>query len=174
MKQPHFSQEEFEALFAGQFSSDQERREAYQSFRLLIEQLDKTESPTLSAHEKAEIFHRAWPQPVPARSSLWTWLALLRRPAVTFALGIAVGCLLMVAPSPRTTGGRAGPGRRATVLPSNVRARTDIYRGELMQKLYPQIENPKMIVEKTPERAQPQRVLQGTLDNGEIYVVWNL
>ena len=173
MKQPRFSQEEFDTLFAGRFKSDEERREAYQSFRLLIEQLDRTEPPALSAYEKAEIFRRTWPQPASARPSLWTWLAFLRRPAVTFALGVVVGCVLML----------ARPGEPVVVAPAQATERpftveragqTDIYRGELIQKLYPTIENPKMIVEKTPEGAPPQRVLQGTLDNGEIYVVWNL
>lgn len=173
MKQPHFSREEFDALFAGQFPSDQERREAYQSFRLLIEQLDKTEPPALSAYERAEIFRQAWPQPVPVRPSLWMWLALLRRPAVTFALGIVVGCALMIA---RPHEQLATAPAQAAEPPLTVEraGQTDIYRGELIQKMYPQIENPKMTVEKTPESAQPQRVLQGTLDNGEIYVVWNL
>jgi hypothetical protein len=40
--------------------------------------------------------------------------------------------------------------------------------------LYPQIENPKIVVEKAEESAVPQRVLYGTLDEGETYVVWNL
>lgn len=173
MKQPHFSRKEFDTLFAGRFESDEERREAYQSFQLLIEQLDRAEPPTLSAYEKAEIFRRAWPQPASARPSLWTWLAFLRRPAVAFALGIVVGCLLMVA---RPHEQLATAPAQAAEPPLTVEraGRTEVYRGELIQKLYPKIENPKMIVEKTPEGAPPQRILQGTLDNGEIYVVWNL
>ena len=51
---------------------------------------------------------------------------------------------------------------------------TQTYTGKLLQKLYPQVENPKVVVEKTQESSTPQRVLYGTLDKGEIYVVWNL
>ena len=61
--------------------------------------------------------------------------------------------------------------------PSLVIERTgdkEIYSGRIVQELYPQVENPKIVAEKTPESDSPQRVLYGTLDKGEIYVVWNL
>ena len=43
-----------------------------------------------------------------------------------------------------------------------------------LKKLYPQIENPKLVVEKTQQSSPPQRVLYGTLDNGAICIAWNL
>jgi hypothetical protein len=49
-----------------------------------------------------------------------------------------------------------------------------VYKGKVVERLYPQIENPKIVVEKTEESSTPQRVLYGTLDDGEVYVVWNL
>jgi hypothetical protein len=51
---------------------------------------------------------------------------------------------------------------------------TQIYTGRVVERLYPQIENPKIVVERPQKAAAPQRVLYGTLDQGETYVVWNL
>jgi len=48
------------------------------------------------------------------------------------------------------------------------------YEGKILRALYPQIENPRVTVEKNQETADPRRVLQGTLDEGQVYVLWNL
>jgi len=49
-----------------------------------------------------------------------------------------------------------------------------VYKGKVVERLYPQIENPKIVVEKAEGSSPPQRVLYGTLDEGEVYLVWNL
>ena len=48
------------------------------------------------------------------------------------------------------------------------------YEGKILQAMYPQVENPKVTVEKNQETAKSRRVLQGTLDKGQVYVLWNL
>lgn len=53
MKNPRFSLEEFETLFAGKFASQEELRREYDSFLMIVEQLDQAPVPELPAGEKA-------------------------------------------------------------------------------------------------------------------------
>jgi len=59
-------------------------------------------------------------------------------------------------------------------LSAHLACEADGYTGKVVEGLYPQIENPKIVVERPQKSSTPQRVLYGTLDNGETYVVWNL
>jgi hypothetical protein len=51
---------------------------------------------------------------------------------------------------------------------------TQTYKGKMIEDFYPEFENPRVVLEKAGEAMQPQRTLYGTLDNGEVTVVWNL
>jgi anti-sigma-K factor RskA len=151
----------------------------YRSFLAVFEQLDQAPVPELSAHQKAEIFHRSWQGRRRDWSWTWTWLGLFRRPAVTFAIGIVLGCVVMFlamdSRASRTEPEVVGP--LAAAEPSLTVERiqhTQVYKGKAVEQLYPGIENPRIVIEKTRESSTPQRVLYGTLDDGEIYVVWNL
>ncbi len=173
MENPRFSLEEFKMLFAGKFESQEELLEEYKSFLLVFEQLDETSVPELTAGQKAEIFRRSWQPSARRQPGTWAWLSLLKRPAVTFALGLILGgilTLVCIGNQPIT------PVAEAVEPPLAVEHTrfTQTYTGKVLKELYPQIENPKMIVEKTQESSPPQRVLYGTLDEGEVYVVWNL
>ena len=173
MSNPRLSWEEFDRLFPGPFASEQDKQREYQALLLVLEQLDRTPVPELSARERAAIFRRAWPQPAPSRASTWAWLAFWRQPAVTFALGLVLGCTLMLGLI------RQRPDRRQSMpveqqLTIKRTGHVETYGGKVLQALYPQIENPKMVIEKTQESSPPQRVLHGTLDNGRIQVLWNL
>lgn len=173
MTEPRFSREEFERLFAGEFSSPEELQREYAAFLAIVEQLDRAQTPELSAGQKAEIFRRAWRPARPQRSWAWAWLSWLRQPAVTFALGLVLGGAAM------TVGFKSQSDeiQQTAAEPSFAVERTpytQTYTGKVLQELYPQIENPKMVVERKQEAGTPQRVLYGTLDKGEIYVVWNL
>jgi hypothetical protein len=173
MENPRLSLEQFKTLFAGKFESPEELLREYESFLAVFEQLDEANVPELTAGQKAEIFRRSWQPPIPRLSWAWAWLALLKRPAVTFALGLVLGgviTLVSIGNQPIT------PAAKAAEAPLAVEQTrfTQTYTGKALQGLYPQIENPKMIVEKTQETETPQRVLYGTLDEGEVYVVWNL
>ena len=173
MSNPRFSREEFDTLFPGPFASEQERQREYHAFLLVLEQLDGAPVPELSARERAEIFRRSWPQPAQDRPSVGTWLAFWRRPAVTFALGLVLGCILMfTCMRDRPDLPQSTVAERAFTVERI--GHTQTYGGTVLQALYPQIENPKMVVEKTQESSPPQRVLHGTLDNGKINVLWNL
>jgi len=173
MSNPRFSWDEFNTLFPGPFESEQERQREYHAFLLVLEQLDRSPVPELSARERAEIFRHSWPQPSQDRPSIWTWLAPLRRPAATFALGLALGCTLMLG-FMRYQPGQPQPTPVKQQLTVERTRHMETYGGKVLQTLYPQVENPKMVIEETQESSEPQRVLYGTLDNGKIYVAWNL
>ena len=173
MDNPRFSLEEFKALLPDRFESQEKLLSEYHSFLMLLEQLDRLDVPELSDRDKAEIFRRSWQERSQGWSMVWSWLGWLRQPAVTFAAGIILGCVLMVVvtrdrpavPQP------ASPRQALAIERANY---TQIYTGRLVEGLYPQIENPKIVVERSKKASKPQRVLYGTLDEGETYVVWNL
>ena len=173
MDNPRFSLEEFKSLLPDRFESQEKLLSEYHSFLMLLEQLDRPAVLELSDQDKAEIFRRSWRGRSRDSSPVWSWLGLLRRPAVTFAMGIVLGCMLMFA----VAKGRAAvpqPALPQRPLAVERAGYTQIYTGRVVEGLYPQIENPKIVVERPQKSSTPQRVLYGTLDNGETYVVWNL
>ncbi|MHC4517419.1 MAG: hypothetical protein ACYTAS_02415 [Planctomycetota bacterium] len=173
MSNPRFSLEEFNALFPDKFASQEEMQKEYDAFLLVLEQLDQAPVPELSVRERAEIFRRSWPARPQRPSWAWTWLALWRRPAVTFALGLVLGCILMLG----VMSNRPEPTQAIPVAQPFTVERTrhaETYTGKVLQGLYPHIENPTMVVEKTQESSPPRRVIHGTLDDGKIHVLWNL
>ncbi len=173
MHNQHWSFEEFKALFQDSFDSQEELVTEYNSFLQTFEQLDQIPVPDLSYREKDMIFRRSWQGRPQESSLLLTLISLFRRPAVTFVLGIVMGFFLVSAI-------RNGQ----TDLPPSVspdellkiehNKNKQIYKGKIIKELYPQFENPKIVVERAEETSEPHRVLHGTLDDGEIYVVWNL
>jgi hypothetical protein len=92
---------------------------------------------------------------------------------VTFAFGIIVGCIVMSA----VTNNRLRLAQTASagpLLSVEHTKYTQTYKGKMIEELYPEFENPKIVLEKAAASSPPQRTLYGTLDNGEITVVWNL
>jgi len=172
MDNPRFSFEEFKSLFPDRFESQEKLLSEYKSFLMLFEQLDRVPVPELSAGQKADIFRQSWQATSQERSPVRSWLGLLRRPAVTFAAGIVLGCSLMFAVARgRPAVPEASPQQLLAVEHTG---HTQVYTGKLVEGLYPQIENPKIVIERPKQSSSPQRVLYGTLDEGQTYVVWNL
>ncbi|MHC4119840.1 MAG: hypothetical protein ACYSWO_20280 [Planctomycetota bacterium] len=173
MKNQRLSIEEFKALFDDGFESQEELLREYSSFLSTFEQLDQAAVPELSSGQKAEIFRQSWqgrPQECPW---LLTLLNFFRQPALTFALGIAIGCILMsvVTDDPIDLVGTAS----AEELLEIEHTRYSLtYKGKIIDDFYSEFENPRIVLERAGEAEPPQRTLHGTLDNGEIYVVWNL
>ena len=174
MQKQRLSLEEFKALFQDSFESQEELLREYNSYLLIFKQLDQTPVPDLSSKEKAEIFKRSWQGQQREFSWVSAWLDFFKQPAVTFALGIVIGCILTLVvakehrPPPQKT---VSTDQLLTVEHTRY---TQTYKGKIINEFYPQFENPKIVVEKAEESSAPQRVLHGTLDNGEIFVVWNL
>jgi hypothetical protein len=169
-KDKRFTREEFKAMFPGSDKSESEILQDYQSFLQIIEQLDQTTVPELSTREKADIFRHAWIQSSPARSK-WSLVDAWRRLAVTFVLGLALGCVAM-AIYLRPHDSQAAPTN--PVLAVESLGPTQTYTGKTLQSLYPDIENPRLVLEKANQNSDQRRVLYGTLDEGNVYVVWNL
>jgi hypothetical protein len=168
MENPRLSFEEFKALFQDSSKTQEELLREYRSFFSIFEDLDQAPVPDFSREQKTEIFKRAW-QGRPQK----TWIDFVRQPAVTFAVGVIVGCIVMsVAASSRL---RLAQTASAGPLLSVERTKyTQTYKGKMIEEFYPEFENPKIVLEKAAASSPPQRTLYGTLDNGEITVVWNL
>ena len=172
MKKQEISIDEFKAMFPGHYASEAQLQAEYQAFLQTIDQLEQMPTSELPDSVKTEVFRQAWYQ----RRPNWSWdtlAELWRRPAVTFAMGLAFGCLLMFI----ALGGSvkiAQTAQASPMLAVEITGPVQTYTGKTLEGLYPQIENPKLVVEKTDSNASPKRVLYGTLDDGNIHVVWNL
>jgi hypothetical protein len=172
MKNHRLSLEEFREVFAGRFESQEQLLREYNSFLSTFEQLDQAAVPELSSGQKAEIFRRSWS----GRPQESAWILILlnffRQPALTFALGIVVGCIVMsaVRNDPIDLTATASADELLEVEHTRY-SRT--YKGKIVDDFYSELENPRIVLEQAGEDAQPQRTVHGTLDNGEIYVVWN-
>ena len=173
MQNQHLSFEEFKAYFQDSFDSQEELMTEYNSFLMIFKQLDQMPVPDLSYREKANIFRRSWQKQPQEPSLIFTWLGLFRQPAVTFVLGIVIGCFLMsvVMNDPIDLTGTASADELLEIEHTRY-SRT--YKGKIIDEFYSEFENPKIVLEKAGQDAPPQRTLHGTLENGEIYVVWNL
>lgn len=173
MKKQHLSLEEFKALFQDSFASQEELQKEYRIFLRIFEHLDQTTVPDLPCEEKDEMFKRAWQEQPQKSSWVLTWLDYFRQPAVTFALGIIIGCIVMSL----VMNNRLNLTQTVSADPLLTVERTrytQTYKGKIIDEFYSEFENPKIVHEKAGESSPSQRTLYGTLDNGEIYVVWNL
>ena len=173
MKNQLLSLEEFKAFFHDSFESQEELLSEYNSFLSTFEQLDQAAVPELSSGQKAEIFRQSW-QGRPQESSwILTLLDFFRQPALTFALGIVIGCILMsvVKNDPIDLAGTASADELLEIEHTRY---SKTYKGKIINDFYSEFENPEIVLEKAGESSPQQRTLHGTLDNGEIYVVWNL
>ncbi|MFC1633417.1 hypothetical protein ACFL5Z_01135 [Planctomycetota bacterium] len=173
MEKQRMSFEEFKALFQHTFESQEELQKEYRSFLSMFEHLDRTEVPDFSSEEKAAIFKRAWLERPQKSSWILTWIDFFRRPAVAFALGIVIGCVVM---SFAVNGelDLTQPASADPLLTVERTRYTQTYKGKMIEEFYPEFENPRIVLEQAGESSPPQRTLYGTLDNGEITVVWNL
>jgi hypothetical protein len=173
MKNQRLSFEEFKALFHDDFETQEELLTEYNDFRSTFEQLDQATVPELSCAQKDEIFRQSWQGRAQEPSRMYAWVNWLRQPALTFAFGIIIGCILMsvVTDNPIDLTGKANADELLEVEHTRY-SRT--YKGKIIDEFYSEFENPRIVLEKAGETGRPQRTLHGTLDNGEIYVIWNL
>jgi len=154
-------------------------RREYESVRRFLQTLQDQPVPDLSPAERTQIFERAWSERRNRQSPaargfihLWAWL---RKPALTFALGI--GCGLAFAgiamksePPVAPVGNAARPAIRVDTYDA-----TQTIQGEAVKKMYPFLENPILVVgKKSQESEEPHHVLYGTAENGSIQIVLNL
>ena len=173
MKNHRLSLEEFKELYQDSFESQAELLSEYNSFISTFEQLDQADVPELSSGQKAEIFRQSWQDRPQEPSLILTWLNLFRKPAVAFALGILIGCILMsvVMNNPIELVGTASADELLEIEHTRY---SSTYKGKIIDDFYSEFENPKIVLEQAVESEPSQQTLHGTLDNGEIYVVWNL
>jgi hypothetical protein len=139
----------------------------------MFEHLDRIEVPDLSSEEKAAILNRAWLERPQKSSWILTWIDFFRQPAVAFIFGLVIGCAVMfVATNEKLD--LTQPASAEPLLTVEHTRYTQTYKGKMIEEFYPEFENPRIVLEQAEESSAPQRTLYGTLDNGEVTVVWNL
>ena len=173
MEKQRLSFEEFKDLFEHTFESQEELQKEYHTFLSMFEDLDRTEVPDFSSEEKAAIFSRAWLERPQKTSLILTWINFFRQPAVAFVLGIVIGCMVMSNAKDKRLD-IAQPVLADPMLTVEHTKYTQTYKGKMIEGFYPEFENPRIVLEKAENSSTPQRTLYGTLDKGEITVVWNL
>jgi hypothetical protein len=173
MKNQRLSFEEFKALFHECVETQEELRSEYNAFLSTFEQLDQSTVPEMTCAQKDEIFRQSWQGRAQEPSWILAWIHWFRQPALTFAFGIVIGCVLMsvVMNDPIDFTGKANAEELLEVEHTRY-SRT--YKGKIIDEFYSEFENPRIVLEKAGEAGPAQRTLHGTLDNGEIYIVWNL
>ena len=173
MKNHRLSLEEFKEYFKDTFESQAELLSEYNSYLSTFEQLDQADVPELSSEQKDEIFRQSWQDRPQESPWIFTLLNFFRQPALTFVLGIVIGCILMsvVVNEPIELFGTASADELLEIEHTRY---SSTYKGKIINDFYSEFENPKIVLEKAGETTQQQRTLYGTLDNGEIAVVWNL
>ena len=173
MRKQHLSFDEFKELFQHTFESQEELQAEYQAFLSMFEHLDQTPMPNFSSEEQATIFKRAWLERPQKSSWIVTWIDFFRQPAVAFALGIVMGCFVMfIAKNEKLD--LTQPASAEPMLTVEHTKYTQTYKGKMIEAFYPEFENPRIVLEREDESSPPQKTLYGTLDHGEITVVWNL
>ena len=173
MKNHRLSLEEFKELFQDSFETQAELLSEYNSYLSTFEQLGQATVPELSSEQKAEIFKQSWQDRPQEASWIFTLLNFFRQPALTFAIGIAIGCVMMsviINDHIELTGTASA----YELLEIDHTRYSRTYKGKIIDDFYSEFENPKIVLEKAGQTAPEQRTLHGTLDNGEIYIVWNL
>ena len=173
MKKQRMSFEEFKTLFQHTYASQEELQKEYDTFLSIFGHLDQAPVPDFSSEEKAAIFNRAWLERAQKSSWILTLVDFFRRPAVAFGFGIVIGCIVM---SIAVNGelDLTQPASAEPLLTVEHTKYTQTYKGKMIEEFYPEFENPRIVLEQKEESSPPQRTLYGTLDNGEITVVWNL
>lgn len=200
----HLSEDEFVQMFYGDGSesgNDSIRshiqqcpacRERYGELTESLQALDRLEVPEQSAGEIIETFEAAWRASGLVRknrSAVFLWPFL--RHAFSFSAGLAFGMALLAVTVMRSAPEIAKPdtppvaGTVASTVPA-------MLGGTPAAKVFSTLDDPVIVIlqENTAEapkqksnkvkaetqanRVQERRVLEGTTDNGNIQVVWNL
>jgi len=173
MKKQRMSFEQFKDLFQRAFESEEELQKEYRAFFSMFEQLDRAPVPEMTDDDKATIFNRAWLDRPQKTSLISTWMNFFKQPAVAFVLGIVIGCMVMSSAKNKRLD-LAQPVSANPLITVERTNYTQTYKGRMIEEFYPEFENPRIVLEQTDEASPPQKTLYGTLDNGEITVVWNL
>ncbi len=143
----------------------------------LQEWINHHQVPELTPAEKVELFEAAWSASLENQhSSLWRFinpLRWLRYPSTTFALGLVLGIFLTF----MAMSGQFDPAQPAQAQPDIQIERygqVQVMRGNSINHIYSNIENPVVSVETDISSKSKKAVLHGTIQEGSIQVVWNL
>lgn len=135
--------------------------------------------PELRPGERMRIFEQAWAAARDGRedsagSLPWFSFAFLRH-AASFAVGLACGMGLLFALMSESS----AENNKAPVTEKPGAQQTakipEILCGSPGETVFSKLENPVVVIQPKPDTpGKNQRVLQGTMDEGRVQVIWNL
>lgn len=194
MNEKHLSDEQLTQLFYRGESGERTQgddhlqscadcRERYAELADISALLDRLTVPSLSPEAKIACFESAWQSSgLERKRRRWEFVRPLLRYAFSFGMGLACGMALLAAIASQTEAqgnqSKNAPAAIAAPLKNPV---PPMLSGTPAAKVYSELENPVIVEQKIePKKESPkekpskQRVLEGTLENGSVQIVWNL
>lgn len=191
----HLSDEQLTDLIYGKESSElqdvrahlqscESCRERYGNLSEALDWMNRLPVPELSASEKTRMFEAAWQTPsfVPKKRSPGFIGAFLRH-ALSFSAGLTCGLILLAIAVSHTDAEvkNTEPPMEITQPKNPV---PPMLSGTPAAKVYSKLENPVIVVRETEQEKTTQSkqsivdtkrcVVEGTMENGSVLVVWNL
>jgi hypothetical protein len=174
----YYQQVDEEKVDKNDLLSDDDFRRDYDSLIQVLDQIEQLPEPMLEPADKVDIFENAWSVCRPESSmfqQVYQWFtSMVWKPAVSFSLGILFGIGISFA---LWSGALdiSQPVHADVELKFDSIGSVETIQGTVLQELYPNIENPMLVLE--PDSSNPsssKRILTGTINDGSIQVVWNL
>jgi hypothetical protein len=190
MNEMHLSDEQLSQLFFGEESGESPQgdahlrscadcRERYAEIIELSAMLERLSVPPLSANDKIALFDSAWRSSGLARKKQrWEFVRPLLRHALSFGVGLACGMALLAVIASQTEAQSPMSINNQVSIPAQPKNPVPpMLSGTPAAKVYSELENPVIIEQKEEQNTKQQskqRVLEGTLENGSVQIVWNL
>lgn len=180
-KQTHLTDDQLIALLSGH-ASDKAKvweihldecsdcRTRHEEFHLVLRTASRIPPPVLSPAERVDQFERAWERSGRGRQKQPVRWNEMWRYACSFGLGLLVGvvCILAFMQETRADNRKEESARLRREIPQPL-------RGKDLETVYSRLENPIIIVERTPDQTTAEKqILYGTIDEGKVQVIWNM
>lgn len=155
-----------------QYETDADFWRELETLREQLTYCDAFEPPPIPPHRRVEIFEAAWRGSETHRGAVcyldWpikAWGSL--RSFLTFASGLACGILFTLVLTLNEPESQSH-----MLIEDHILFHT--MRGKAVERLYPTLEDPVMVIENSTKGQSSRQVIYGTMDEGNINVVWNL
>lgn len=183
MNEKHVSDEQLVDLLYGEDDTDTQIvkehlqscdfcRERYRALSEILDQIASLPIPELSAGEKVHVFQTAWQSSSSTHQVRWVdFIRPYFRHALSFSAGLACGLILLAVVVSHTEAEvkESAPPVQIVQAENPV---PPMLQGTPVAKIYARLENPVIVVQEQEKQAK-QRVMEGTMANGSVQVVWN-
>ncbi len=152
-------------------------KQEFESYTATLDKADSFHVRDLNPNEHVKQFEQIWSQyskSVHSNHRTWKVFEYFRHPAFMFAFGTFFGILVTIL----AINGSLDPVREAAAEPNlrwETNGITQTISGKIVDRLYPELENPTITVVETQEKTEKKKkMLHGTMNNGSVQIIWNL